>query len=792
MSSPAIARERTDPDEAALYLTTAAALGASLLAAGWASGSARVGAVGGALAVLGIWTGWRARDWPLGRRAVAGIIGALLAAGSLQALISWEVKQEVGAIYMAQGDIGLGLALRMGVLLVAFSFLLIHREMLPFSLVPGVTLFGLAGGRGISVVAFGCFLVFLPAALAALGQAMLLSGMPARRRTLETLIETATAADPGNREEPSGWYTSSWRRRHWSLLGSLIAAIIALGALIYLPVYTYGTQYYWPLAMMSLPSGRFGFLEGPRSSGEALRSYSVGQGPIAPGQSLVLSFTGEPVPLWRGEVFDNFTGNAWLSTDDEPVPLAIHRGELSIQRWFPPTSQDTLVAHEVRVEKDMPLVIYGPGQIQRALVPRRLGALMPAGIFVDKFGCVAAPGATLRAGAQYTVVSDANAFSDPSPGTRDSGLGSGNGRSLASSPQPLGPSPQPLGPLLDEGYLRIPLSSRRVADLARTITANAAAEPPQRFTEGAVRQPKAPLSAPSTDDKVRALVSYLQRECVYTLSAPAVPHGEDAADFFLLKSKRGYCDLFATAFAVMARSVGIPSRFVTGYAGGQYDPNSSRYLGRGSAATTRPAGGSSRARLVTQLRESDGHAWVEIYDGRRGWVTVDPTPGGGPVTLSLIQRLIASLQTLVRSHPLLDIGLWLAAIGALLAAAALLLRRQVGLRQLSLDRNDPRTVVLRAYTRLTRVLAARGRPRRPSQTPLEYLEAVERRSVEREATGRFAPRSTFHALAAVRALTELFLLARYSPHPITADTASLALAHLTQASEALRRRRRRW
>ena len=747
MSSPAIARERTDPDEAALYLTTAAALGASLLAAGWASGSARVGAVGGALAVLGIWTGWRARDWPLGRRAVAGIIGALLAAGSLQALISWEVKQEVGAIYMAQGDIGLGLALRMGVLLVAFSFLLIHREMLPFSLVPGVTLFGLAGGRGISVVAFGCFLVFLPAALAALGQAMLLSGMPARRRTLETLIETATAADPGNREEPSGWYTSSWRRRHWSLLGSLIAAIIALGALIYLPVYTYGTQYYWPLAMMSLPSGRFGFLEGPRSSGEALRSYSVGQGPIAPGQSPVLSFTGEPVQLWRGEAFDNFTGNAWLSTDDEPVPLAIHRGELSIQRWFPPTSQDTLVAHEVRVEKDMPLVIYGAGQIQRALVPRRLGALMPAGIFVDKFGCVAAPGATLRAGAQYTVVSDQGAYGRES-------VGASSVERNASTP-------------LDESYLRIPLSSRRVADLARSITAKAG----------------------STDERVRALVSYLQRECVYTLSAPAVPHGEDAADFFLLKSKRGYCDLFATAFAVMARSVGIPSRFVTGYSGGQYDPDSSRYL----------------------LRESDGHAWVEIYDGRRAWVTVDPTPGEGPVTLSLIQRLIASLQTFVRSHPLLDIGLWLASIGALLAAAALLPRRQVGLRQLSLDRNDPRTVVLRAYARLTRVLAARGRPRRPSQTPLEYLRAMERettssaeaelrrprrRSVEREAkdigrseTPNPSP-ETLHP-GPFRALTDLFLLARYSPHPITADTASLALAHLTQASEALRRRRRR-
>ncbi|MFB3880793.1 MAG: DUF4129 domain-containing transglutaminase family protein [Armatimonadota bacterium] len=816
MFSPAGARERYDPDEGALYLATAAALAASLLAAGWASGSARVGAVGGALAMLGVWTGWRAREWAAGRRIALGVLGAVLAGGSAQALISWEIANEVGSIYMAQGDIGLSLGLRMGVLLVAFSFLLIYREMLPFALVPAVTLFGLAGGRGDSSVAFGCFLVFLPAALAALGQAMMLSGVRPADREARVDSGEATGQPPVSAPQ-SPMPVSSWRSRHWSLLGSLIAAIIGLGALLYLPVYAYGTQYYWPLAMMSLPTGRFGFLEGRMPQSQSSRSYSVGQGPITPGESVVFSYAGEPVQRWRGEVFDNFTGNAWTSTDDEPVPLTMIRGEINIAELFPPTSEAALVTHELRAETDLPLVVYGAGQIQRALLPRRLGPLLaigaapqPArpgagssgadrptqlagvgveasgsrqrpnapdprpetrdprtvasGLRVDRFGCVAAPGATLRAGTHYTVVSDPHAY-DQGPGGRRPGTGE---RPL------LGPGPQPLGPPLDPSYRAIPLSSRRVADLARTITAGAA----------------------SDEQKVAALTSYLQRECVYTLSAPAVPRGEDAADFFLFKSKRGYCDLFATAFAVMARSVGIPSRFVTGWAGGgQFDPTHNRYL----------------------VHESDGHAWVEVWvqgSGFRGqgpgngrsptlapgpstlapaaWLTVDPTPGGGPVTLSLPQRLAASLQTFLRSHPFLQIGIWAMVALALLGGGMVATRHRRLKRELSLDHNDPRTVVLLAWMRLTRLLARRGLPRHPSQTPLEYLEAVGARV---QGSGFRAPAPSVRqelapALAPLHSLTGLFLLARYSPQPVTAETARQALSHLHDGLQSLRGRAR--
>ena len=718
-------------DEAALYLAIAAALGASLLAAGWASGSARVGALGAALAILGVWLSWLTRDWFPGPRVALGALGALLAAGALQGLISWEIAQEVGMLYAAQGDVGLTLALRMSILLVAFSFLLINREMLPFSLVPGVTLFGLAGGRGISAVAFGCFLVFLPAALAALGQAMLLSGRQPRSREVEgreSRVESPQYFRLPNLE--SRISAASWRSRHWSLLGTLIAVIIGLATLIYLPVYAYGTQYYWPLAMMSVHTGSFGFLE-QRRTVDTYRSYSVGQGPVAPGQTPMLSVTGAPVPLWRGEVFDSYTGNAWRSTDEQPFPLHITRREVDVVRFFPPTAPDALVTHEIRAEQDIPLVIYGAGQIQRAALPPRIATLVHGRIFLDKFGCVTAPGTGLPAGARYQVTSDPNAFAPTESRVE--------GRALESR----------ISLPLDEVYLRIPLSSRRVADLARRLTANAG----------------------STQEKIQALVSYLHRQCIYTLTAPAVPTGDDAADFFLFTSQRGYCDLFATAFAIMARSAGLPTRFVTGYAGGDYDPDLGRYV----------------------LRESDGHAWVEVYEPPFGWVAVDPTPGGGPVVLSPLAQAIAAVQVFFRSHPWAWPFLGAVLLVAAIAGLAPLLRRRTGQAHLALDRNDPRAVVLRAYARLTRALARRARPRRPSQTPNEYLEAFTQAIESSRVEGRKSRVESrisdlgSSLLPPLRALTDLFLLARYSPHPITADTASLALAHLEQGVAALRR-----
>lgn len=91
---------------------------------------------------------------------------------------------------------------------------------------------------------------------------------------------------------------------------------------------------------------------------------------------------------------------------------------------------------------------------------------------------------------------------------------------------------------------------------------------------------------------------------VYDLSAPAPQHGSDLTDF-LLRGKRGYCEQFAAAMALMARILGIPARVAMGYTPGtQSGPD--EWI----------------------VRSQDAHAWPELYFEGAGWVRFEPTPGG--------------------------------------------------------------------------------------------------------------------------------------------------------------------
>lgn len=704
MSSPAIRRQGIAADEAVLYLATAVALASAVLAAGWASGSARVGLVAATLVSLGIWVSWHTRSWYRGRRLLLGLLIGVLSAGSLHALISWEIATEVGRLYLAQADIGLYLALRMAVVLVGFSHLLLSRDMLPFSLVPGLALFGLAGGRGIEAVAFGGFLIFLPSALISVGQAMMLSGVPANWRSAQSPRAIAR-----------------WRNRHWAMIGLLIAAILLVGAMIYFPAYAYGAQYYWHLAMMDFGGPGLGSITRTRRPPELGRSYSVGRGPIAPAERPVFSFEGIPSGLWRGEVYDQYLGTAWRSSDDSPQPLPVRDGSLAVRQLFPAAAEESLLTHTVRAESDLRLILYSPGQIQQAVLPAAVSRSLPEGAYVDKFGCVFAPGSTLSAGARYQIVSYPL------------------GVAPMSSRQAGAPSPSAVEEL-DESYLRIPLSARRAADLARRVAANA--------------------SAPS--DKLAALVTYLHQNCAYTLNPPAVPLGEDATEYFLFRSRRGYCDLFATALAIMGRAVGIPTRFVTGYAGGRYDPESGRYV----------------------LRESDAHAWVEAYVSPYGWVSIDPAPAGDVPPIPPLQGALLSLRFFFQDRPALTVALVAVFGGALVLVALLLWRARAATRLLSSEGNDPAAVVLRAYARLSHILGKIGRPRPPAHTPLEYLRALESSSAR--TSGRVTP-LPLASLAPIRSLTEMFLVARYGPRPVEAETARIALQRLEEARIALRR-----
>lgn len=110
-------------------------------------------------------------------------------------------------------------------------------------------------------------------------------------------------------------------------------------------------------------------------------------------------------------------------------------------------------------------------------------------------------------------------------------------------------------------------------------------------------------SAVTPRDKARAIESYLQKSFAYTTQLFAPTHSEPLEDF-LFDKRRGHCEYFATAMAVMLRAVDIPSRSVNGYLGGEWNEYG-RYL---------------------VVRQQHAHSWVEGYIQGQGWVTYDPTP----------------------------------------------------------------------------------------------------------------------------------------------------------------------
>ncbi|MFI5387712.1 MAG: transglutaminase family protein, partial [Fimbriimonadales bacterium] len=106
--------------------------------------------------------------------------------------------------------------------------------------------------------------------------------------------------------------------------------------------------------------------------------------------------------------------------------------------------------------------------------------------------------------------------------------------------------------------------------------------------------------------KAMAIQNTIERIAKYNLKAEKTPEGEDPVSYFLFKSKEGYCDLFASAMTLMARSAGLPARYVTGY----YPFSDNRDMdGR------------------YMIRQRDAHAWCEILFKGRGWVVFDATEG---------------------------------------------------------------------------------------------------------------------------------------------------------------------
>jgi len=112
--------------------------------------------------------------------------------------------------------------------------------------------------------------------------------------------------------------------------------------------------------------------------------------------------------------------------------------------------------------------------------------------------------------------------------------------------------------------------------------------------------------AVSPHDKAEAIADYLRLHYGYTLQLPkSTPH--DPISNFLFVRRQGHCEYFASSMAIMLRTLGIPSRIVNGFSGGEFNDLTSQYV----------------------IRASDAHSWVEAYIPGEGWIGFGPTPSSG-------------------------------------------------------------------------------------------------------------------------------------------------------------------
>lgn len=111
------------------------------------------------------------------------------------------------------------------------------------------------------------------------------------------------------------------------------------------------------------------------------------------------------------------------------------------------------------------------------------------------------------------------------------------------------------------------------------------------------------------------------QDFTYTLDLPVLPRN-NAVDVFIMETRRGHCELFASALALMLRSLGIPTRVVTGFRGGEYDEDNQAYT----------------------VRASDAHLWVEVLFPGYGWVVFDPSPRLEDTELGQLDRISRAMS----------------------------------------------------------------------------------------------------------------------------------------------------
>ncbi|MDT8306192.1 MAG: transglutaminase-like domain-containing protein, partial [Anaerolineae bacterium] len=435
--------------------------------------------------------------------------------------------------------------------------------------------------------------------------------------------------------------------------------------------------------------GRPGFA--PGGAGVLPRAFLLGDAPELY-ETVVMTATVTPdhpeATHWRAASYDVYTGRGWaLSTErEEPVAAGTFLA-------LPPAAAQTTFTQTVSWLFDNRAIRYTIG------LPRRFDH--PVRVHwrgLSDFSRAVDPDERDTAGLPYQAVSR---------------LGTATPNELRASD----PAQLP-APILDR-YTNLPADlPQRVRDLAAEVASD----------------------YDSAYDQARALESFL-RQYPYSLLVSGPPAGRDPVDYFLFDLQSGYCDYYATAMAVMARSLGIPARLATGYL----------------AQAPGPDG-------VQTIYQINAHAWPELYFAGYGWIEFEPTsPFPARREATAVDYGFGEAPPTPEPPPVtppipeppaerLSPG-WALLLMVLLAAGWLWWHRRT-------PASPP--AVPWAYHRLLRAAGALGIATPASQTPAEMEAALQARLAAWEATPRLE-RLLRGVRSAVATLTALFVRHQYAP-----------------------------
>ncbi|ASS76772.1 hypothetical protein CIG75_18720 [Tumebacillus algifaecis] len=313
------------------------------------------------------------------------------------------------------------------------------------------------------------------------------------------------------------------------------------------------------------------YLSGLKDGGILLQKIGYGSnddhlgGPFEMDDTVVFTVASTVDGYYRGETKAFYTGKGWLSVS--PAEQVRNPLDLGADTFFGRTTLETKhVEQTINVQDNIVPLLFGHAQMTGVSGPNINSETVRFSRLDNRVEVN-----ELEPGDTYTVVSEVPYHdSDALKAAR------------------LPDQEKLLGAM--QAFVSLPANlPKRIRDLAKEVT----------------------QEANSPYDRAKALESYLSGNYRYeTEDVPIPSDKQDFVDQFLFDSKRGYCDHFSSSFVVMARTLGMPARWVKGFTRGDVDLT---YDGRNDDE------------YLYTVKNKNAHSWAEVYFDGIGWVAFEPT-----------------------------------------------------------------------------------------------------------------------------------------------------------------------